>query len=190
MEKFIFTIFFPQAVAMVNTLKSDGCHSNKKGSSIFNFKFVHTNSYHKEKKTVFEIRSQLFEVDFKFRSGAKGNILVLFPLVSIYILKKKQYYQSSIIFPSIYLYNKEKTCFAVRLSVCQQSYFLKSIIVTKKILSELSLKNSKEGNWKDNTWIRQKNYFKNEEIHFLQFLSGGCHGNHAEEVVEFDSSYS
>ena len=52
-----------------------------------------------------------------------------------------------------HLYNKEKTCFFVRPSVCLStflilSYFSKSIIVTQKII-ELRLKNSKEGNWKE-----------------------------------------
>ena len=52
-----------------------------------------------------------------------------------------------------HLYNKEKTYFFVRPSVCLStflilSYFWKSIIVTKKIIIELSLKNSKEGDWK------------------------------------------
>ena len=60
---------------------------------------------------------------------------------------------------SIYLSNKEKTCFFVRLSVCLStflilSYFSKSIIVTQKIIIELRVKNSKEGNWKGKMWIR------------------------------------
>ena len=62
----------------------------------------------------------------------------------------------SFIFPErsegfLLVYNKEKTYFFVRPSVCLStflilSYFWKSIIVTKKIIIELSLKNSKEGN--------------------------------------------
>ena len=65
----------------------------------------------------------------------------------------------NIAYLSIYLYNKEKTCFFVRLSVCLSTfliliYFSKSIIVTQKIIIELRVKNSKEGNWKGKMWIR------------------------------------
>ena len=55
----------------------------------------------------------------------------------------------------VYLYNKEKTFF-VRPSVRQHfyisRYFSKSNIDNKKIISELGLNNSKEGNWKRKNW--------------------------------------
>ena len=75
-----------------------------------------------------------------------------------------------------HLYNKEKTCFFVRPSVCLStflilSYFSKSIIVTQKIIIELRLKNSKEGNWKGKNVDKIKELFLNEEIHFYHFLS-------------------
>ena len=54
---------------------------------------------------------------------------------------------------------KKKHAFFVPLSVCLStflilSYFSKSIIVTKKIIIELCLKNFQEGNWKEKMWIR------------------------------------
>ena len=96
---------------------------------------------------------------------------------------------------SIYLYNKEKTYFFVRPSVCLStflilSYFSKSIIVTQKIIIELRLKNSKEGNWKGKNVDKIKELFLNEEIHFFPFSFGGCHGNQAKEMVESGSSCS
>ena len=51
------------------------------------------------------------------------------------------------------------------------SYFSKSIIVTQKIIIELRLKNSKEGNWKEKNVDKIKELFLNEEIHFYHFLS-------------------
>ena len=76
---------------------------------------------------------------------------------------------------SIYII-KKKHDFFVRLSVCLStflilSYFSKSIIVTQKIIIELRLKNSKEGNWKEKNVDKIKELFLNEEIHFYHFLS-------------------
>ena len=50
-------------------------------------------------------------------------------------------------------------------------YFSKIIIVTQKIVIELRLKNSKEGNWKGKNVDKIKELFLNEEIHFYHFLS-------------------
>ena len=63
--------------------------------------------------------------------------------------------------------NKEKTSFFVRLSVCVSiflilSYFSKDIIVTQKIIIELCLKNSKEGNWKEKIVDKIRELFLNE----------------------------